>query len=146
MDKTEHNRDTKLNFTPEDIVNKDFKHKYRGYDITEVDPFLDLVIQDYETFRARIKTLEQENKRLVKKTDELSLQPNSSQNNPSFAANSSPMQNTTNYDILRRISNLERHVFGEQEAAKIAKKPMADSKQSQHKLNGQSDQPTINRF
>ncbi|WP_261805606.1 cell division regulator GpsB [Lapidilactobacillus luobeiensis] len=124
MDKSEENREFKINLSPEDIVNKDFKKKYRGYDDAEVDPFLDQVIQDYETFRNRIKTLEQENTRLVKKVDELSRQnDNSGVNAPNFNSGVSAMQNTTNYDILRRISNLERHVFGEKEAAKIANKP-----------------------
>ncbi len=124
MDKPEENREFKINLSPEDIVNKDFKKKYRGYDDAEVDPFLDQVIQDYESFRNRIKTLEQENTRLVKRVDELSRQLDSnSANTPSFNSGVSAVQNTTNYDILRRISNLERHVFGEKEAAKIASNP-----------------------
>ncbi|MGA8941881.1 MAG: DivIVA domain-containing protein [Thermoactinomyces sp.] len=34
--------------TPEEIFNKDFKHALRGYDIEEVNEFLDQVIQSYE--------------------------------------------------------------------------------------------------
>ncbi len=124
MDKPEENREFKINLSPEDIVNKDFKKKYRGYDDAEVDPFLDQVIQDYESFRNRIKTLEQENTRLVKRVDELSRQLDTNgASTPSFNSGVSAVQNTTNYDILRRISNLERHVFGEKEAAKIAGNP-----------------------
>lgn len=131
MEKSEDTRDFKVNFTPEEIVNKDFKQKYRGYDSAEVDPFLDQVIQDYEAFNNRIKALEADNKRLVKKVDELSQQDTPTAApvttaTPAPAANNAA-QNTTNYDILRRLSNLERHVFGEQEAARIAPKPTAPS-------------------
>ncbi|GGE14944.1 cell cycle protein GpsB [Marinithermofilum abyssi] len=34
--------------TPRDIYNKDFKTSLRGYDIDEVNHFLDLVIKNYE--------------------------------------------------------------------------------------------------
>ncbi|MBA4493209.1 DivIVA domain-containing protein [Paenactinomyces guangxiensis] len=34
--------------TPMEIFNKDFKHVMRGYDIDEVNEFLDLVIKSYE--------------------------------------------------------------------------------------------------
>lgn len=129
MEKSEDTRDFKVNFTPEDIVNKDFKQKYRGYDSAEVDPFLDQVIQDYEAFNTRIKALEADNKRLVKKVDELSQQetPTAAPVAATPAPATNAAQNTTNYDILRRLSNLERHVFGEKEAARIAPKPTAPS-------------------
>ncbi len=141
MEKSEDTRDLKVNFTPEEIVNKDFKQKYRGYDSAEVDPFLDQVIQDYEAFIARIKTLETDNKRLVKKVDELSQQDTTTvapvvDTTPAPAT--SAAQNTTNYDILRRLSNLERHVFGEQEAARIAPKPTAPKNSSYSNNNTNS--------
>ncbi|TCW37646.1 DivIVA domain-containing protein [Laceyella sacchari] len=34
--------------TPMEIFNKDFKHAIRGYDIEEVNEFLDLIIKSYE--------------------------------------------------------------------------------------------------
>lgn len=129
MDKSEDTRELTVNFTPEDIVNKDFKQKYRGYDSAEVDPFLDKVIQDYEAFNNRIKTLETDNQRLVQKVDESSTQPSPAPTAVTGSANN-VMQNTTNYDILRRLSNLERHVFGEKEAEIIANKPANHSTES----------------
>jgi len=47
-----------VNLTPKDIVNKNFKPKMRGYDPTEVDEFLDAVIQDYEVFTSEIQKLQ----------------------------------------------------------------------------------------
>lgn len=34
--------------TPVDINNKEFKKAFRGYDIDDVDEFLDLIVEDYE--------------------------------------------------------------------------------------------------
>lgn len=40
--------------TPRDIFNKDFKSSIRGYDVDEVNEFLDLVIQNYEADRKSV--------------------------------------------------------------------------------------------
>ena len=37
-----------MNITPNEISNKDFKKVFRGYDMDEVDEFLDQVVEDYE--------------------------------------------------------------------------------------------------
>ncbi|WP_153732971.1 cell division regulator GpsB [Sporosarcina obsidiansis] len=82
------------------ILEKEFKTGMRGYKQEDVDLFLDEVIQDYETFKKEIARLQEENERLK------------------LAANSTPQRSTvptpqpTNFDILQRISNLERQVFG----------------------------------
>lgn len=82
------------------ILEKDFKTGLRGYSQDEVDLFLDDVIQDYEQFKKTIAELRTENARLQ---DELTT----AEKRPS--PNSS---GTTNFDLLKRISNLEKHVFG----------------------------------
>lgn len=99
-----------VSLTPKDIVNKNFKPKMRGYDPTDVDEFLDLVIQDYEKFTKENQRLQVENDRLVAKVDELTKQ--LAVGNSGKAAQ--PVSSTTNMDILKRLSNLERHVFGAQ--------------------------------
>lgn len=93
--------------TQREIVDKDFNTKMRGYDPVEVDEFLDLVIQDYKSFQDEIDELKEEVERLVEELDETSKQSD-------FRAQSqSTSQSTvTNFDILKRLSNLERHVFG----------------------------------
>jgi cell division initiation protein len=37
-----------MNITPNEISNKDFKKVFRGYDMDEVDEFLDALVEDYE--------------------------------------------------------------------------------------------------
>ncbi len=90
-----------IRLTIEDIVNKEFKKSMRGYNEEEVDQFLDIIIEDYETFQKKIDALENEVKRLKEVTSTSSKRStNLSQPTP------------VNYDILKRISNLEKAVFG----------------------------------
>ncbi|WP_297988520.1 cell division regulator GpsB [Anoxybacillus sp.] len=89
----------RINLTAKDILEKEFKISMRGYNQDEVDRFLDLIIKDYETFHQMIEQLQQENTRLKSQLQE------TQKRQPSQAG-------TTNFDILQRLSNLEKHVFG----------------------------------
>lgn len=82
------------------ILEKEFKTGMRGYNQEEVDLFLDTVILDYEAFKKRIAELEREN-------SELKNEASTAQNRPASNAPGS-----TNFDLLKRISNLEKAVFG----------------------------------
>ena len=93
--------------TQKEIVDKDFNTKLRGYNSEEVDEFLDLIIQDYKSFQDEIDELKAEVERLVLELDETSKQ--SDLRAQSQGASQSTV---TNFDILKRLSNLERHVFG----------------------------------
>lgn len=92
----------KVKLTAKDILEKEFKTGVRGYKQEDVDKFLDLIIKDYETFHQEIEELQQENLRLKKQLEDTSRRPPVS---PQPAG-------TTNFDILKRLSNLEKHVFG----------------------------------
>lgn len=50
--------------TPMEIFNKDFKHAIRGYDIEEVNEFLDLVIRSYEDVLEENEYLKQQIRQL----------------------------------------------------------------------------------
>ena len=82
------------------ILEKEFKTGLRGYNQEEVDLFLDDVIQDYETYKKTIAQLRNENARLQEELGAAQKRP--------VAGNAG----TTNFDILKRLSNLEKHVFG----------------------------------
>jgi DivIVA domain-containing protein len=90
----------KVKLTAKEILEKEFKTAMRGYKPEEVDKYLDLVIKDYEVFHQEIEELKQENMRLKKQLEEASRRP------------SAQPAGTTNFDILKRLSNLEKHVFG----------------------------------
>ncbi|GAE91410.1 cell division protein GpsB [Gracilibacillus boraciitolerans JCM 21714] len=85
--------------TGKDILEKNFKTSMRGYNQEEVDEYLDAIIQDYEYFQQEIVRLQQENDRLRKQSDHTRVRPNTS-------------NHQVNYDILKRLSNLEKAVFG----------------------------------
>lgn len=116
--------DFALNYQPNDILQKEFKTKMRGYDPTEVDQFLDGIIKDYETMTNEIGQLKSENDRLMQARNAGAGNANNNfqqqpQQRPSMRkpSNNRPMTSataeaSTNYDILRRVSNLEKRVFG----------------------------------
>ena len=100
-----------LVYSPKDILQQEFKTKMRGYDPVEVDEFLDNIIKDYETYSKELLALQEENDRLSAKVAQLSKTQGAAQTRvqqtepPKSAA-------VTNFDILKRLSNLEREVFG----------------------------------
>ena len=90
----------KVQLTIKDILHQEFKTTMRGYSQEEVDKFLDVIIKDYEVFQNLIVTLQQENAKYKKLLDDQKSN-----------VNVTPFTNT-NTDILKRLSNLEKHVFG----------------------------------
>lgn len=103
-----------IKFTPQEILQKQFRQKMRGYDPEDVDGFLDNVIKDYELFVKQNRHLQEENERLVAQVDELTKQIQAGASQPQTTTTSATASNVTNMDILKRLSNLERHVFGSQ--------------------------------
>ena len=94
-----------IKLTADYILEKEFKKSMKGYNVDEVDQFLDLIREDYDTFTAKIASLTEENERLKQELTN-STRKSSVATPPPLAANS------TNFDILKRLSNLEKHVFG----------------------------------
>lgn len=108
------------NLTTKDILQKEFKSSMRGYNVSEVDEFLDLIIRDYEAYQKDFVYLQSENERLRNRVDELTKQ--AAVGKRSTPANSAG-SGVTNFDILKRLSNLEKHVFG----SKLEDRHQADS-------------------
>ena len=107
----------RLNLTPDDILEKEFKIDTRGYRLKEVDQFLDLIIQDYQTLIDIIKSQEKDKDELTDEILKLKQELRDANVNVEIArANSN--NNTTsvsNVDILKRLSNLENVIFGKNE-------------------------------
>lgn len=93
------------------ILDKDFKTGIRGYSQDEVDQFLDIIIQDYESFEKALAKKQQEVDALKNELRQVQLQTTSTE--PRRQSTSSAYTNNTNFDILKRIANLEKHVFGD---------------------------------
>ena len=104
-------------YTPKDIFEQEFKSSMRGYDKKEVDEFLDDIIKDYETYISTIEELRQENTRLKEEVKQAKKRQEAAQTtvSPADSVSSSRVATTaTNFDILKRISRLEKEVFGKQ--------------------------------
>ena len=102
--------DDKRFLTAREILEKDFKIDARGYRPQEVDQFLDLVIKDYVDFEATTKRLVTEIKAL--ESDNAKLKADIRNLKASLEiANSN--KGVTNVDLLKRISDLEKVVYGE---------------------------------
>lgn len=113
-------RMTSIINTPKKIFEKEFKKVMRGYDQREVDEFLDDVIKDYETYANLLEELQNENEQLKARLKKVAAQPQVSRSSVNLGQRSTDGVQTlvespvTNFDILKRISRLEKEVFGKQ--------------------------------
>lgn len=99
----------KQSLTAREILEKEFKIDARGYRPQEVDQFLDLIIKDYvefDTFKKKlineIRSLETENSKLKAEVRNLKA-----------SLDIAGSKGVTNIDLLKRISDLEKVVYGE---------------------------------
>ena len=106
----------RIYLTPQDILEKEFKIDARGYRPQEVDKFLDMVIRDYAEYNSIIKKLDKDAKDLIEDNSKLKQEirylKEQLDMRPSDNANTRTL---TNVDLLKRISQLEKVVFGREE-------------------------------
>ena len=104
----------KISLKPQDILEKEFKIDTRGYRLKEVDQFLDIIIGDYEQFFAIINSLEKEKEELLHEIMALKQELRNVKMNMEIAK-SNDRGEVTNVDIMRRLSHLEKIVYGKDE-------------------------------
>ena len=105
-----------INLTPEDILNKEFRIDTRGYRLKEVDQFLDEIIADYQTFDKIILDLQKEKEEQTEIILNLKQEIRDLKTTVEITRSASKEEmGTSNLDILKRISNLEKAVFGKDE-------------------------------
>ena len=98
--------------TSHDILEKEFKVDTRGYRPQEVDRYLDVIIKDYEEMQAIIKEQEREKKELLE--DNIALKQEIRNLKTKLDVLASSSDNGSNVDVLRRLSNLEKIIYGKQ--------------------------------
>lgn len=118
-----------VKYTQKDILERVFKQKRMGvgYDPADVDSFLDDIIKDYGAFTGRIEQLQGEvarlqtalkasQEQLVALKQQAAAQPVTPAAPVAVEATGveSPKaeQVVTNLDLIKRVANLERAVFG----------------------------------
>ncbi len=102
-----------INLTPQDILDKDFNVDTRGYRPQEVDKFLDIIIKDYTEYNSMIKKLLKENRMLEEEV--ASLKHEIRKLKETSETGEGGGSRMTNLDLLKRISNLEKTVYGKNE-------------------------------
>ncbi len=105
----------KIELSPQDILEKEFKIDTRGYRLKEVDQYLDIIINDYEKFYTIINDLEKEKADLLGEIMNLKQEIRNMKMNAEIARTNSDMPEVTNVDLLRRLSKLEKMVYGKDE-------------------------------
>lgn len=104
----------KMMLSPQEILDKEFKIDARGYRPQEVDKYLDMVIRDYTEYDAMLKKLTKENQALTEEVTHLRAEIRRIKSNIE-AAESGTTSGVSNIDLLRRLSQLEKVVFGKNE-------------------------------
>lgn len=95
---------------PETLYNWDFKVDARGYRPQEVDKVLDMVISDYKAYNSIIREKDRQIDSLNNEILELKQKLRNAKANMDIVKNSE--RQVTNVDLLRRISELEKIIYG----------------------------------
>lgn len=99
-----------LHLSAQLIYDKSFNVDFKGYTPQEVDQYLDLIIQDYEMFEAKIKELQDTLTHYEQIISELN------QNNQTLTGKLNSLQQMDKgdgsmIDLIRRVARLEEVVF-----------------------------------
>ena len=95
---------------PDMLYNWDFKVDARGYRLQEVDKVLDMVISDYNAYNSMIREKDRQIDALNNQILELKQKLRNAKANMDIVKNSE--RQVTNVDLLRRISELEKIIYG----------------------------------
>ena len=96
-----------------DILEHEFKFDTRGYRPQEVDKYLDVIIHDYEEFDRIISDYENEKKELIEDNIRLKQEIRRLRTQMEALKDGAKEPNNNNADLLRRVSNLEKFIYGD---------------------------------
>ncbi len=106
----------KIVLSPTEIYEKEFKIDARGYRPQEVDNYLDIIIRDYTEFMTIIRGQEKQMQDLEAENEKLKSEVRKLRNIlDAQESSNSRSNNVNNIDLLRRISQLEKIVYGKNE-------------------------------
>ena len=105
----------RIMLTVKDIFEKDFKLDTRGYRPQEVDKFLDVIMKDYEEFININKELSNEIRELTNDNMKLKQEIRSLKMKLDILKENADNDTGTNsVDVLKRLSNLEKIIYGKE--------------------------------
>ncbi|MCI8575784.1 MAG: cell division regulator GpsB [Bacilli bacterium] len=106
----------KIVLTPSEIYEKEFKVDARGYRPQEVDNYLDIIIRDYTEYNTIIRGQDKMISELTEENNKLKNEIRKLRNIlEAQESSTSRSNNVNNIDLLRRISQLEKVVYGKNE-------------------------------
>ena len=103
----------KVELNSKDILEKEFSIDTRGYRPQEVDSFLDQIIKDYKAYDELVTKLEDDKKSLSDENIALKQEIRSLNMKLDTLKNASD-DSTSSADVLRRLSNLEKIIYGKE--------------------------------
>ena len=103
----------RITLTSGEILEKDFKIDARGYNLQEVDKFLDIIIKDYNQYNSIIREIVTMNNKLSNENEELKGEIRNLKNEIETLKFSSEKE-VTNVDLIRRVSQLEKIILGKE--------------------------------
>lgn len=101
--------DEKIILSEKDILEQDFKIDARGYRPQEVDKFLDIIMRDYSEFKTTIRRLKHDLKSAIDDNERLRSELRDMKSKLEIIGETKAV---TNVDILKRLSELEKIVYG----------------------------------
>ena len=105
----------KVNLDIQTILDKEFDIDLKGYSASQVDAFLDLVMEDYETYQNTLSELNEKIAELERTNASLRAKLIEEEGHTrALEANTPAASGAANVDILRRLSRLEEQVFEDQ--------------------------------
>jgi len=103
----------RITLTSKDILEKEFKVDTKGYRPQEVDKFLDIIIHDYEEYNNLLRESEQDKKDILDENIRLKQEIRSLKAKLDILKDTSDTPDVSSADVLRRLSNLEKIIYGE---------------------------------
>ena len=100
----------KVNLTVEEILDKQFNVDFKGYSASEVDAFLDIILEDYQIYEENLDELKSEIQKLHAEVAELKKHNLELEGKQRVI----DLSNTTSYssvDLLKRVARLEEEVY-----------------------------------
>ena len=100
----------KVNLTVEEILDKQFNVDFKRYSASEVDAFLDIILEDYQIYEENLDELKSEIQKLHEEVAELKKQNLELEGKQRVI----DLSNTTSYssvDLLKRVARLEEEVY-----------------------------------
>lgn len=106
-----------VKLSPKEILNMSFNINTQGYNPKEVDSYLDDIIGDYNEFLRVIRKLERDRNDLIEDNNRLRNELHKLKMEFDTISEESDTGKFTsnNVDLLKRLSNLEKIVYGKNE-------------------------------